>query len=173
MYSQSHSTSGFFSAIARVIFFAASVAASNSHAQQVKARYGAWNLLCKGSENASEQGCAITQSVQSDDANNSTIAILIRKSPITKKGMFQIVVPEGVILPEGVKFKIDQTDIGQLAFFKCFSAGCVAEGHIDDGLLEKFKNGRIGVLTIYFDPDRGLRHLFKMDGFKEGFDSLN
>jgi invasion protein IalB len=173
MCSQSHATRAFFSSIAQVIFFAASVAASNAHAQDVKARFGAWNLICKGSGNASEQDCAISQAVQSDDAHNSTIAILVRKSPITKNGLFQIVVPEGVILPEGVKFKIDQTDIGQLAFFKCFPAGCVAEGIIDDGLLEKFKNGRIGVLTIYFNPDQGLRHLFKLDGFKEGFNSLN
>jgi invasion protein IalB len=166
-------TRALFSSIAKVIFLAGSIAVPDARARDIKARFGAWSLFCNGSGNDPQRDCAITQAVQSDDASSSTIAFLVKKSPLTRDGLFQIMVPEGVILPEGVKFKIDQTDIGQLSFFKCFRTGCVAEGIIDDSLLEKFKNGRIGVLTVYFDPDRGLRHLFKMDGFKEGFNSLN
>lgn len=138
--------------------------------EDIKGKFGAWTLRCQNSPNVGGEQCAITQTVKSDDDPKSTIGIIIRKA--SKSILFQAIAPEGVILTQGVKFKIDQLDIGQLPFWRCFGTGCLAEGIIDDGILQKLENGRIAVITIYIDPDRGLRHLLILDGFKEGFGLL-
>lgn len=142
-----------------------------SHAQEdIKGKFGAWALRCQTSSNLGGERCALTQTVKSDDDPKSNVGVIIRKAG--NIAFFQAIAPEGVILMRGVTFKIDQSDIGQLPFWKCFGAGCMAEGIIDGDLLQKLENGRIAVITIYIDPDRGLRHLLSLDGFKEGFGLL-
>jgi invasion protein IalB len=110
--------------------------------------------------------------VNSEENQKVTVAIIVRKTPTLKTGSFEVIAPEGVLLPEGVKFKIDQADIGQLPFIKCMAGGCVAQGILDDSLAEMLKNGRIGVVTIYLNPGEGLRRLLTLDGFKEGYEAL-
>ena len=158
------------------IFFAAfsigPIASSYAEEREVR-NFGAWALRCESVVRPNLGRCALTQAVRSDDDPSSIIRVMIRRSSIVKNALLQVFAPENVLLPEGVKFKIDQTDIGQLPFFKCFRGDCAAQGIVDDELMEKLENGRIGVLTIYFDPGKGLRHLLNLSGFKEGYDVLN
>jgi invasion protein IalB len=159
--------------IAVVAHCAAALSCAAQAQEAVKAKFGAWALRCDNSVNSATGECALTQTIRSDDKANVTIAVMIRKTPQIKNGLFQVVAPLNVILPQGVKFKIDQLDIGQLPFFKCSPIGCIAEGLIDDALLERLKAGRIGVITIYLTPEEGLRHLVALEGLKEGLEALH
>ncbi len=136
-------------------------------------KFGAWNLHCEKAPDSATGRCALTQTIRSEDTAGVGLAVIIRKSTETKNGMFQVVAPLSVLLPEGVTFKIDETDIGGTAFIRCFSAGCLAQVPISDELLEKLKTGKVGVLTIYVNPYEGLRHLLMLQGFKEGYENLS
>jgi invasion protein IalB len=142
-------------------------------AQSAAQKFGAWALRCDGASSPGAQQCGLMQNVSSEESPNVNVVIVIRKSPALKNGVFQVIAPSGVLLPEGVKVKIDQSDIGQIPFIKCFPFGCIAEGAVDDSLIEKLKGGRIGVVTIYMSPGEGLRHLFKLDGFSDGYNAIH
>ncbi len=135
-------------------------------------KFGAWVLRCEALAGAGNQQCALIQTVHSEENANVSVAAIFRKSPALKNGIFEVIAPEGVLLPEGIKFKIDQSDVGQLPFMKCISGGCLAETVLDDNVLEKLNNGRVGLVTIYVNPGEGLRHVFSLDGFKDGWEAL-
>lgn len=146
---------------------------SNAAAQSSDARkFGAWALQCDRPTGASDQQCGLTQVVRSEENQKVAVLIVIRKPLTSKVGSFEVIAPEGVLLPEGVKFKIGQADVGQVPFIKCVAGGCIAQGILDDSLADKLKNGHIGVVTIYMTPGEGLRHLLTLDGFKEGYEAL-
>ena len=49
-----------------------------------------------------------------------------------KVGIMRVIAPLSVFLLNGVGLKIDQTDIGRNAFFRCFPSGCLSDAAIDD-----------------------------------------
>jgi invasion protein IalB len=140
---------------------------------KAKATFGAWEMLCQPpvGETATER-CALTQTVKEEDKGASNLGVMIEKRPELNAPVLRVVAPIGVYLINGVSLKIDQTDIGRAAFFRCSPAGCIADIPIDDKLLEQLKGGKIATLVIYLDPAEGLRHLVRLEGFKDGYAKL-
>jgi invasion protein IalB len=97
---------------------------------------------------------------------------MIAKPPESNATVLRVLAPLSVYLPNGVSLKIDQTDIGRAAFFRCSQAGCLSDIPIDGKLLEQLKGGKIATLVIYLEPDEGLRHLVRLEGFKEGYEKI-
>jgi invasion protein IalB len=162
--------------LAQVIFlitYAAPLTYSAHAEEAIRTKFGAWALRCAASGNATAEQCALTQNVPSDDKQNVSVGVMIRKNQQLKNGLLQVIAPIGVVLTEGIKFKIDQSDIAQLPFFRCLPDACIAEIIIDDNLLDKLETGRISVLTIYLNPGEGLRHLMMLDEFKKGYEALH
>ncbi|MDE2464908.1 MAG: invasion associated locus B family protein [Alphaproteobacteria bacterium] len=145
---------------------------SSTWAQKDDRKFGAWALQCDQANGASPRQCSLAQIVRSEENPKVGVLVVIRKSPTSKIASFEVIAPEGVLLPEGVQLKIDKTDIGRIPFIKCVQGGCMAPGNLDDSLEEKLKSGRMGVVTIYMNPGEGLRHLLTLDGFKEGWEAL-
>ena len=128
-------------------------------------------MLCQRpvGETATER-CALIQIVRSEDKSTSNLGLIIEKPPELNATTLRVVAPLSVYLLNGVSLKIDQTDIGRAAFVRCAPAGCLADIPIDGKLLEQLKGGKIATLVIYLEPDEGLRHLFRLEGFKEGYE---
>lgn len=142
-------------------------------AQQARTeKFGAWDLHCQTSQNSPSEECGLSQSVRSEDKPNVNIAVMIIKPFKAKSAILRIVAPPAVFLVNGVSMKIDQTDIGRLPFFRCAPGGCISDAPLDAELLSKLKNGKIATLVIYMEPDEGLRHQIRLDGFKEAFAQL-
>jgi invasion protein IalB len=138
-----------------------------------KGKVRGWEMMCQppAGETATER-CALTQTVKEEDKGASNLGIMIEKLPESNTPVLRVVAPLSVYLLNGVSLKIDQIDIGRAAFFRCSPAGCIADVPIDDKLLEQLKGGKIATLVIYLDPTEGLRHLFRLEGFKEGYEKI-
>jgi invasion protein IalB len=84
----------------------------------------------------------------------------------------RVVVPLGVLLPSGLRLKIDQVDVGRAGFVRCLSNGCVAEVVMDDNLLKQLRRGETATFIIFQSPEEGIGFPINLKGFDEGFDSL-
>jgi len=140
---------------------------------QNKEKFGAWTYRCDKQPGETTEQCALTQQINAEDRGNSTIGVIIMRPRGGKVGIFRVIAPLNVFLINGVSLKIDQTDIGRNAFFRCFPSGCLSDAGIDDKLLEQLTKGKIATIVTYITPYDGLRHQVKLDGLREGYDKLH
>jgi invasion protein IalB len=75
-------------------------------------------------------------------------------------------------LRRNLSLKIDQTDIGRVGFVRCAPSGCIADAPIEDKLLDQLETGKIATLVVYMTPYEGVRNLFSLEGFKQGYERL-
>ncbi len=151
-----------------VVSFSSFVAAEG----KAKVKFGAWEMMCQPQVGTTPERCALTQTVKEEDKGASNLGVMIQKPPELTTPVLRIVAPLSVYLLNGASLKIDQSDIGHGAFFRCSPAGCLADMPIDDNLLQQLRNGKIATVVIYLDPSEGLRHLVRLEGFKEGYEKL-
>lgn len=151
----------------------ATAAGSGAQAQgAVKSKYGDWEIRCETPAGASAEQCAMIQSVVAEDKNNINLVVIVLKTSDGKSRLLRVIAPLGVLLPNGLGLKIDQTDIGRAGFVKCLPTGCVAEVVMDDKLIDQMKTGRTATFIIHQVPEEGIGLPLTLQGFKEGFAKL-
>lgn len=138
----------------------------------VKSKYGDWEIRCETPAGASSEQCALIQSVVAEDKSNVTLVVIVLKTSDGKSRLLRVIAPLGVLLPNGLGLKIDQTDIGRAGFVKCLPTGCVAEVVMDDKLTDQLKNGKTATFIIHQVPEEGIGLPLTLQGFKEGFAKL-
>lgn len=138
----------------------------------VKSKYGDWEIRCETPAGAAAEQCALVQSVVAEDKNNVNLVVIVLKTSDGKSRLLRVVAPLGVLLPNGLGLKIDQTDIGRAGFVKCLPTGCVAEVMMDDKLVDQLKNGKMATFIIHQVPEEGIGLPLTLQGFKEGFAKL-
>lgn len=144
---------------------------SAARAQQPEiSKYGAWETQCAATSNG--KACALVQKTMSEEQPSIGIMMGVRKAPGTPNGVIQFFAPRGTFLLEGVGIRVDNYELGKLPFFRCNQMACAAEGPISKDLLNKMLNGKTMLVTIYLNPGEGLRHIFTLDGFKDGYNAL-
>jgi invasion protein IalB len=144
-----------------------------SHAQGlVRGKFGDWELRCEQPAGAAREQCALVQSVVAEDKANASLVVIILKTSDGKSRLMRVIAPLGVLLPNGLGLKIDETDIGRAGFVKCLPSGCVAEVTMDDKLLDQLKNGKTATYIIHQVPDEGIGLPLTLGGFKDGFTKL-
>lgn len=144
---------------------------SSAVAQQPEtSKFGVWEIQCAPSANG--KACVLVQKIMSEDLPNVGMMAAVRKVPGAPNGVIQFFAPPRTFLLEGVGIKVDQDDLGKLAFFRCTEIACAAEGPINNDLINKMLTGKIMLITIYANPGEGLRHIFTLDGFKDSYKAL-
>ncbi|RNJ48023.1 invasion associated locus B family protein [Methylocystis hirsuta] len=137
-----------------------------------KTKFGAWELRCETPVGGSSEQCVLTQMVRAEDTANVNLGVMILKPREVKGGVLRILAPMNVFLPNGVSLKIDQTDIGRVGFVRCAPSDCIADAPIEDKLLDQLETGKIATLVVYMTPYEGVRNLFSLEGFKQGYERL-
>ncbi len=135
-------------------------------------KFGAWDLRCEIPPGERAEQCVLTQQVRAEERGNANLGVIILRQKGARQGIFRVVAPLNVFLLNGVSLKVDQTDIGQAPFFRCFPSGCLADSLLDDKLMGQLSSGKIATLVIYLTPFEGLRHQVKLDGVRQGYDRL-
>ncbi len=159
--------------VAGVIGAALTAAAGAASAQGVvKSKYGDWEIRCETPAGAAAEQCALIQSVVAEDKNNVNLVVIVLKTSDGKSRLLRVIAPLGVLLPNGLGLKIDQTDIGRAGFVKCLPTGCVAEVTMDDKLIDQLKSGKMATFIIHQIPEEGIGLPLSLQGFKEGFAKL-
>jgi invasion protein IalB len=138
----------------------------------VKSKYGDWEIRCEMPAGASSEQCALIQSVVAEDKSNVNLVVIVLKTSDGKSRLLRVIAPLGVLLPNGLGLKIDQTDIGRAGFVKCLPTGCVAEVVMDDKLVEQLKTGKTATFIIHQVPEEGIGLPLTLQGFKEGYAKL-
>lgn len=153
--------------------FLAIAGAGESHAQgAVKSKYGDWEIRCETPAGAKAEQCALIQSVVAEDKNNVNLVVIVLKTVDGKSRLLRVIAPLGVLLPNGLGLKIDETDIGRAGFVKCLPTGCVAEVVMDDKLIDQLRTGKTATFIIHQVPEEGIGLPLTLQGFKEGYSKL-
>ena len=137
-----------------------------------RTKFNDWELRCETPPGASKEQCALLQSVAADDKPNINLVVITLKTADGKSRLLRVIAPLGVLLPNGLGLKIDQTDIGRAGFVRCLPTGCVAEVIMDDKLLDQLKTGKTATFIIYQTPEEGVGIPLNLAGFGEGFEAL-
>ncbi len=138
----------------------------------VKSKFGDWQIRCEVPPGASAEQCALVQSVAAEDKANVNLVVIILKTSDGKSRLLRVIAPLGVLLPNGLGLKIDQTDIGRAGFVKCLPTGCIAEVVMEEKLIDQMKNGKTATFIIHQTPDEGIGLPLALNGFKEGYAKL-
>jgi invasion protein IalB len=135
----------------------------------VKSKYGDWEIRCETPAGAKAEQCALIQSVAAEDKANVNLVVIVLKTSDRKSRLLRVIAPLGVLLPNGLGLKIDETDIGRAGFVKCLPTGCIAEVVMEDKLVEQLKSGRTATFIIHQTPDEGIGLPLTLAGFKDGY----
>lgn len=158
---------------ALIAAFALAMTTGVVHAQGVvKSKFGDWEIRCETPAGASAEQCALIQSVVAEDKSNVNLVVIVLKTSDGKSRLLRVIAPLGVLLPNGLGLKIDQTDIGRAGFVKCLPTGCVAEVVMDDKLIDQMKTGKTATFIIHQVPEEGIGLPLTLQGFKDGYAKL-
>jgi invasion protein IalB len=138
----------------------------------VKSKSGDWEIRCETPAGASAEQCALLQSLAAEDKANVNLVVIVLKTSDGKSRLLRVIAPLGVLLPNGLGLKIDETDIGRAGFVKCLPTGCIAEVMMDDKLVDQLKTGKTATFIIHQTPDEGIGLPVTLKGFKEGYAKL-
>lgn len=140
---------------------------------QVKAIYGAWKLKCAQIAGAKGDKCALVQDLKLEDRPNMVLTVLLMRSFDSDKKILRVVAPLGVVLPAGLGLRVDDSDVGNVKFLKCWKFGCLAEVIVDDKLVGRFSSGKTASFIVYPTPDFGIGFPAPLAGFADGLKGLN
>lgn len=140
---------------------------------QVKAVYGAWKLKCTQIAGAKQEKCALVQDLKLADRPNMFLTVLLMRSFDSDKKILRVVAPLGVVLPLGLGLKIDDADVGNVKFLKCWKLGCLAEVDVKDELLTKLTTGKTASFIVFPTPEFGVGFPAPLAGINEGLKGLN
>lgn len=138
----------------------------------VKSKFADWELRCETPPGAQKEQCALLQSVAAEDRPNINLVVIVLKTADGKSRLLRVIAPLGVLLPNGLGLKIDQTDIGRAGFVRCLPTGCVAEVIMDDKLTDQLRGGQGATFIIYQTPEEGIGIPLTLTGFKDGYEKL-
>ncbi len=151
---------------------AASLSGASFAQGVVKSKFGDWEIRCETPVGAATEQCALIQSVVAEDKSNVNLVVIVLKTSDGKSRLLRVIAPLGVLLPNGLGLKIDETDIGRAGFVKCLPTGCVAEVVMDDKLIDQMRSGKTATFIIHQIPEEGIGLPLTLQGFKEGFAKL-
>jgi invasion protein IalB len=137
-----------------------------------KTKFNDWELRCETPPGASKEQCALLQSVAADDRPNINLVVITLKTADGKSRLLRVIAPLGILLPNGLGLKVDETDIGRAGFVRCLPTGCVAEVIMDDKLVDQLRNGKTATFIIYQTPEEGIGIPMTLAGFGQGFEAL-
>jgi invasion protein IalB len=146
---------------------------SQANAQgAVRATFGDWQQRCEMPAGAQAEQCAIVQNVAAEDRPNVTLLVIVLSTADNQSKLLRVVAPLGVLLPAGLGLRIDEEDVGRAGFVRCLATGCVAEVVMDDTLIGQLREGAEATFIVFQTPEEGIGIPVSLDGFGEGFDSL-
>ncbi|MFK7901948.1 MAG: invasion associated locus B family protein [Nitratireductor sp.] len=135
----------------------------------VKSRHGEWSLVCDTPPGASSEQCALMQNVVAADREEMGLSVVVLRTADRKSELLRVLAPLGVLLPNGLGLYIDEKDIGNAFFTRCFNDGCYAEVVLEDKLLSAMKQGSTATFIVFQSPEEGIGIPIDLTGFTDGF----
>lgn len=138
----------------------------------MKSRHGEWALVCDTPPGALSEQCALVQNVVAEDRQEMGLSVVVLRTADGQSELLRVLAPLGVLLPNGLGLYIDDQEIGNAFFTRCFNDGCYAEVVLEEKLLTALKGGSTATFIIFQTPEEGIGIPIELAGFEEGFDAL-
>ena len=139
---------------------------SSPHAAAQKAG-ASWVKIC--SKIGETDICNVQYSIVTDTKQLVTSVNLLQSKGKTNRRIFQVAVPSGRYIPEGIKVQIDNGKVNTLPYSLCMPDRCLAEIQLSEGLVKALKKG--GGLTLTSTNFRAQKNPVKvtLEGFTAAF----
>ena len=163
------------SAVAFVVFATTACLFSGGMAEAqgvMKSRHGEWALVCDTPPGASSEQCALVQNVVAADRQEMGLSVVVLRTADRKSELLRVLAPLGVLLPNGLGLYIDDKEIGNAFFTRCFNDGCYAEVVLEEKLLDTLKKGKTATFIVFQTPEEGIGIPIDLEGFTDGFAAL-
>ena len=143
-----------------------SLSYSAAPAQQTATQ--AWVKIC--SKIGETDICNVKFDVITNTGQLVTGVNLLQSKGETNRRIFQVAVPSGRYIPEGIKVQIDNGNTNTLPYSLCLPDRCLAEIQLSEGLVNALKAG--GELTLTSTNFRAAKNPVKvtLKGFTAAFD---
>ncbi|MCJ8310556.1 MAG: invasion associated locus B family protein [Rhizobiaceae bacterium] len=143
-----------------------SLSYSTASAQQTAAQ--TWVKIC--SKIGETDICNVKFDVITNTGQLVTGVNLLQSKGQTNRRIFQVAVPSGRYIPEGIKVQIDNGNTNTLPYSLCLPDRCLAEIQLSEGLVNALKAG--GELTLTSTNFRAVKNPVKvtLKGFTAAFD---
>lgn len=139
---------------------------------KVRSQHGDWQIVCKPPPaGASNEVCAIVQSVTAEDRNNVGLTVYFQKFSDGTQ-VLRVFAPLGVLLPPGLGLKIDGQDVGNAPFLRCHSFACYAQVTVDPNLVNKLSTGNSAIFIIFQTEEAGIGIPISLAGFQDALSKL-
>lgn len=161
----------FYSAIIGFSMILTHIPASNAQGV-MKSRFGEWALVCDTPPGASSEQCALVQNVVAEDRQEMGLSVVVLRTADRKSELLRVLAPLGVLLPNGLGLYIDDKEIGNAFFTRCFNDGCYAEVVLEEKLLTALKSGKTATFIVFQTPEEGIGIPIELAGFTDGFAKL-
>ncbi|MEP5727983.1 MAG: invasion associated locus B family protein [Sulfitobacter sp.] len=133
-----------------------------------QARTQSWVKVC--SKVGETDVCNVKYDVVTSTGQLVTAVNLLQSKGKTNRRIFQVAVPSGRYIPEGIKVQIDTGNTNTLPYSLCLPDRCLAEIQLSEGLVKALKAG--GQLTLTSTNYRAAKNPVKvtLKGFTAAFD---
>ncbi len=138
----------------------------------MKSRHGEWALVCDTPPGASSEQCALVQNVVAADRPEMGLSVVVLRTADRQSELLRVLAPLGVLLPNGLGLYVDEKDIGNAFFTRCFNDGCYAEVVLEEKLIKTLQEGTTATFIVFQTPEEGIGIPIDLEGFTEGFAAL-
>lgn len=143
---------------------AASLAPASADAQQTRE----WVKVC--SKVGENDICNVQFNILTNNGQLVTAVNLLQSKGKTNRRIFQVAVPSGRYIPEGIKVRIDSGKVNTVPYSICLPNRCLAEVQLSEGLVKALKGG--GEITLTSTNYQAKKNPVKvtLTGFTKAFD---
>jgi invasion protein IalB len=159
--------------VAAIVTLGAAASAQNTPPKDVlKETHGDWEVRClEGTET-----CAMSQVGKTEDGKRALLVTIQRVTgPTTQDGKqipaaMTVQTPLGILIPYGLRIKIDADQVIPLPLSRCIPAGCVSQAPMLDEAVGKMKKGSKAVFGFFLQEEILVN--VSLSGFTAAYNSL-
>jgi len=138
----------------------------------LRATHGDWEIRCiEGTET-----CAMSQIGKTADGKRALLVTIQRVAGAkTEDGKpipaaITIQTPLGILIPYGIRIKIDSDKVVPLPLSRCIPAGCISQAPMLEAAVTKMQKGSVAVFGFYLQAEVLVNVSLK--GFTKAYNAL-
>lgn len=127
-----------------------------------------WRKLCL-EDPASKKEVCITRQEARNEEGQAVAAVSVRLTEGEKPRLL-VEVPNGVLLPPGLGYQVDEGEVKQAIYVICTGVFCSAEAEVDEAFIDSLKAGSNLVVQMVNHTEQVVGIGFTLVGFTATFD---
>jgi invasion protein IalB len=149
---------------------------SDSGSSYVADTFGDWTKLCERAGEGGEDPCGLVQLLEDAEGNPLAEMTIVQLPPGGEAvAAATVLTPLGTVLPQQITMRVDDGTPRRYPFLFCDVSGCYARFGLTAAVVESFRRGTAGTLTIssMMAPDQPIDLTISLSGFTAGYGTLS